>query len=313
LLKVSGDTCISENYIYPETEPSGFMESICKKCLNVLIDEGYVDSSSIRYNESLDSYTIPKYAFKFGCSVFRNMLITLGALLAKDSVYIITSHIEQELESTIRRKKTTQEQLMSQLEREREIGEAGEAFVLAYEKTRCPFIQKQIQGIKQISVIDVSAGYDIISYEDEKSYKKRYIEVKTYIGSIHFNWSENEIEASKLRGKQYCIYLVDYNSIGKDNYSPIILKDPYKNVIQGNDWNLSPTSYFVKPSTSALTIGINEREEVFKDERPKVQAVRSFCNNRKEDGLTKVLPTYYPEYIELSKEEDRRVAEDLSE
>lgn len=143
LLKVSGDTCISDNYIYPETEPSEFMESICKNCLNILIDEGFIDSSCIRYNESLNTYTIPKNAFKLGCAVFRNMLITLGALLAKDSLYIITSHIEKELESSLKRKKTTQEQLMAQLEREREIGEAGEAFVLEYEKSRCPFIQRQ--------------------------------------------------------------------------------------------------------------------------------------------------------------------------
>lgn len=77
-------------------------------------------------------------------------------------------------------------------------GERAEQFVLSYEAKRLeghPTLSK----IKQISVIDVTAGYDILSYNGVDSEKlDRFIEVKSYLGSPHFYWSQNEIEKARL-------------------------------------------------------------------------------------------------------------------
>lgn len=75
--------------------------------------------------------------------------------------------------------------------RNKEIGEYGEEFVLAYEKQRLP--QELSDKVRHISKEDGDgAGYDILSYTTEG--KVRFLEVKTTTGPLDtpFYLSENE-------------------------------------------------------------------------------------------------------------------------
>ena len=98
------------------------------------------------------------------CSVYRNLLITFGALIPDGTLFTINECFESEFSKRVAHKrKISQEQLLAQHEKERIIGEKGEEFVISYEKKRCPFTLQQQSKIKQISVIDASAGFDILS------------------------------------------------------------------------------------------------------------------------------------------------------
>jgi len=71
--------------------------------------------------------------------------------------------------------------------------------------------------VQRISLIDSSAGYDIVSFSGKGKFpeSKRYIEVKgTQANNIQFIWSRNERKvAERLKNKYwlYCYTEVDIN------------------------------------------------------------------------------------------------------
>lgn len=140
----------------------------------------------------------------------------------------------------------TLEQLKARLEANSISGAKAEAFVLEYEKRRIhnPLLQKQI---KQVSELDVCAGYDIISYKSDASTSYDcFIEVKAISRTLDFYWSKNELEVAMLLGEQYYLYLVDLNKIHLENYSPIIIPNPAIAVMKAEDWFVEPQSYHIK-------------------------------------------------------------------
>lgn len=247
LLSYTGKTCIGKDLVYTEMDADDFMFQVCKRCFEVSIDNGLLNSQTLHYKESIGQYVIPNTAFRLEGAVFRNLLITFGALLPSNGILIIDGLYEALLVNTIKkRSKKTQAQLLEDLEKERIMGEEGEAFVMNYESQRCQFSPEQKSKIKQISIIDVSAGYDIISYHDASTLQRRYIEVKTYIGKPHFFWSANELQAAKLRGQDYYIYLVDYERINEPGYEPRIIPSAHEIIDESSNWELTPSSYLVK-------------------------------------------------------------------
>ena len=94
------------------------------------------------------------------------------------------------------------------LAQEAEQGAEGETFVIEYEKNRLKG-REDLDTIKQVSIIDAGAGYDIISYNSVDSTNlDRLIEVKTYKGEPHFHWSSKEMDEAKLRMDHSSLYLV---------------------------------------------------------------------------------------------------------
>ena len=91
------------------------------------------------------------------------------------------------------------------------LGEAGEKFVISYEKARLIASGKDslARGVEQISKTQGSAaGYDIRSYELDG--KDRLIEVKTtrYGKETPFYVSKNELDTSSVHDKEYFLYRV---------------------------------------------------------------------------------------------------------
>jgi len=234
----------------------GFEEMFCEVCLNTVTTNGVIDMTALRFDTVKGCYYIQKHGFPISAAVFRNVLIQLSALSERrDGSLELSERYEiifAKVQKTSKRRMSL-EALRKQLELQETQGEAAELFALEYERVRLAGALN-VSKIKRISDIDVSAGYDIVSFENESSLEyDRFVEVKSYVGQPHFYWSKNEIDIATLLDDKYCIYLVNIEKIGKPNYAPAIILNPSKAVLTSSDWLLQPTSYLVLPTGGELS------------------------------------------------------------
>lgn len=221
-------------------------ETFIHQYIDYIISEEVINLSFVEYDLLTDSYKLPSKSFKYRHAGYRNLLISFGALvLRQDRMYNVSELFSEFLHRPGLVKQLSQKRLKEILEAEEKMGEIGEQFVLEYERKR---LNSTISAkIKQVSLIDVSSGFDIASFNspDSKGHD-RFIEVKTYKGEPHFHWSRNEkIKASILRGHYY-IYLVEYDRIAQHGYSPHIIQDPIANVFESTDWSKTIDSYLIE-------------------------------------------------------------------
>lgn len=212
---------------------------------NYLIDNFILSIDSIKYDNVSDCFYLPFNAFLRKHAVYRNLLITLSVLsVRQDGNYAINSILIANVEHRSKNRKLSQAGLLKILESQQRQGDLGEEYVFSYELNRLSNHPLK-NNIKRISIIDVSAGFDIVSFEDETSYQlNRFIEVKTYKDKPHFHWSANEIDIAKLQGDRYYLYLVDANQINNPNYEPIIIRNPIEYFSANNSWISKIDSYF---------------------------------------------------------------------
>lgn len=119
------------------------------------------------------------------------------------------------------------ESLKLKMAAQEEAGLRAEQWVVEYERARLVG-HPMIDEIKRISEEDVSAGYDILSFSSVAALRyDRFVEVKSYIDSPSFYWTDNEANAAKILAEQYHIYLVDRNAMHAAGYNPIIISGPY--------------------------------------------------------------------------------------
>lgn len=182
----------------------------------------------------------------------RNVLVSQGFLIVERdeyrTIFKVNSDFEKKLAQFCKNSSNsmTLEQLKSKLEADSIAGAKAEAFVLEYEKRRIknPILQNKI---KQISEVDVCAGYDILSYEnDESTIYDRFIEVKAVSRNLSFFWSRNEFEIAKLRGDKYYLYLVNLSRINDEDYAPVMIQDPAVSVMCSSDWCVESESYYIQ-------------------------------------------------------------------
>lgn len=105
-------------------------------------------------------------------------------------------------------------------------GRQAEEWVTAYERNR---VARHVfkESIRRISEADVTAGFDILSFDSHQSLvHDRFIEVKSFRDEPHFHWSKGEMETAKeLRGR-YWLYLVDRACMSDPGYEPDMIADP---------------------------------------------------------------------------------------
>lgn len=212
-----------------------------------LIDNYILSIDSIKYDNVADCFYLPFNAFLRKHAVFRNLLITLSVLsVRQDGNYVINSILITNVKHKNKNRKLSQAGLLKILEAQQRQGDLGEEFVLSYEIDRLT-AHPHKNKIKRISIVDVTAGYDIVSFDDEKSSKlNRFIEVKTYKDKPHFHWSANEIDIAKLQRDKYFLYLVDVMQIDNPNYEPIIIRNPIEYFDANNAWISKVDSYFLE-------------------------------------------------------------------
>lgn len=230
-----------------ESSDDEIIAEIVRRCLKILTDEGVFDADAFCFDSESGHLEIKKSAFPLAYAAIRNFLITAGVLDREDNGEIgITEAYEENFAKHIRerRRKISIEQLLQQQEEKNKRGLEAEEFVLHYEQSRIPMLAYKI---KRISDIDVSAGYDIASFSDSSSENyDRFVEVKCYLGTPHFYWSENEVDTAKIKGNRYYLCLVDYSKISTPGYSPEYICDPYNEIFNNEGWLVNTSSYKIQ-------------------------------------------------------------------
>jgi hypothetical protein len=212
-----------------------------------LVEDGIFDAGATGFDAEKGHLTIKRSAFPLAYAAIRNFLTMVGALDKEENGEISVSgdyETDWAEQLSSRKKKITLEQLLKQQEEQSRRGLEAEEFVLSLEKSRLPGMAGKI---KRISDFDTAAGYDIVSYEANGStHYDRFIEVKCYIGSPHFFWSENETDVAKIKANKYVLCLVDYARMKEPGYQPVFIRDPYTVVFDGEEWMVNASSYRVQ-------------------------------------------------------------------
>ena len=241
---------LSTNCIEDISNKDLLNEKLVFSTVNQLFAEDVFSSLLFSYDAVQGCYSFRNELLPLSFSVVRNVLISQGFLITKRDPQGTKFYISPAYDSLIakhcskKRKQFSLEKLKKQLEDNEIAGEKAESFVLAFEKARVG--SPLCDSIKRISEIDVSAGYDIVSFNSAHSQvPDRFIEVKA-ISSSGFFWSKNEYEIAKLKGELYFIYLVELNRIDEPDYAPEMIRNPAMCIMESDGWFVEAQSYHIK-------------------------------------------------------------------
>lgn len=233
-----------------------FQNWFIKEFVDFALNNGILDTDTLTYSVADNAFILSATTIKprkHAC--YRNILIDYDVItLLPDAKYLVNDVLNKAIKHPERQRRLSEKQLMAKLKAQREQGERGELFVMEYEKKRISDPNKQ-SLIQRISIIDVTAGFDIVSLNSNESKEPdRFIEVKTYKGSEHFIWSDNEMDKASIMGESYYLYLVDDDCISRDGYEPRIIQNPASAIIDSEEWLIEPDSYriskVIDPSSS---------------------------------------------------------------
>ena len=223
------------------------IQQLAAMCINRLVEEGIFDKAATGFDVEKGHLTIKRSAFPLAYAAVRNFLTTAGALDKEENGEIcVAGNYESGWMEKLRnrREKFTLKQLLKHQEDQSRSGLEAEDFVLGLEKKRLPELA---QKIKRISDFDVAAGYDIVSYENNDSDRyDRFIEVKCYMGTPRFFWSENESDIARIKADKYILCLVDYLRIGEPGYQPEFIRNPSGNIFDSDEWLVNTSSYRIQ-------------------------------------------------------------------
>ena len=175
------------------------------------------------------------------------LLQQLQALKSVGDYYSINPLFEALLDRLIlRASRLSEKELLARLERQRKRGQLAEEKVIEQEKERLCLLKRAdlAAKVERISIENVSAGYDIKSFE--KNGRIRFIEVKSSVGSkVAFEWSTGEREKAEKEGETYYIYFVPLSFTLPRLAAPIvIIHNPFLLIKKGHLLE-SPCSYRV--------------------------------------------------------------------
>ena len=219
---------------------------LAKITVNKMMEENLLDPHKVSVDNTTGELRISANAIQLDATIYVTFLQSIDCFRRAGAYFVFNDDLlRQDFEKKVvqKKKKITQEELLSKLQKQQEDGDVGEQFVIEYETHR---LDKQELLPKRVSAIDVSAGYDILSCNNRFSTTyDRYIEVKAFRGSPHFYWSENERSVAMLLADAYFIYLVDLGQIEDPDYTPIIIQNPANN-LDALGWLIKPQSYLVQ-------------------------------------------------------------------
>lgn len=144
------------------------------------------------------------------------------------------------------------EKLKKQLANQEQFGLEAELFVLEYESKRLS-AHSRVKDIQHVSLFDVTAGFDILSFSTNQSYiLDREIEVKSYAGQPHFYLSRNEYDRAKENKNGYFLYLVDREKIDNSDYCPEIIGNLFESLEDTDKWSSTIECYhYIANATTA--------------------------------------------------------------
>ena len=191
-------------------------------------------------------------AFGFKYSSFKQFLIDFDVIKIHPTPeinnFIINSRYKKLFDKTvlpeIKKRKIGIDELRISLEQQQIYGEEAEKYVLDFESKRLNNSKK----IDWVAEYVVNQGYDIASYNFETDTEyNRFIEVKSYEGKKpYFFWSRNEYLVAKMKKEEYWLYLVNRNEMKKDEYIPIMIQNPFYNILECEEWSKQVDKYRVE-------------------------------------------------------------------
>ena len=181
------------------------------------------------YDKNSNKFRVNKKYLKSNFDFLISTFITLN-LCEKDSNNYFLLSIPEHKIFELPVDGLSQKQLEKILYTKKINGEIAENFVFNYEIDRVG----NYNLVKQVSLNNVSAGYDISSVHSLINHSPIFIEVKSFNFIKHFFWSENEILVSKSLGNDYYLYLVKL--VNKHSSIYKIIQNPYENIINNSNY-----------------------------------------------------------------------------
>lgn len=171
----------------------------------------------------------------------RNLFLDLEFLeqdSTKPRYWISLQHLTAFLEAKSK-SVTSPRELQAILRAREKLGHEAELEVLKFESARLRHHPGFAKRIKHVAAENVGAGYDILSFTESPSthdFSGRLIEVKAVsLIDFKFFWSRNEIEAARIHGQNYFLYLVPVSKSGFDMQKIKIIQNPFKLVYSNHD------------------------------------------------------------------------------
>ena len=213
---------------------------------------------NVMFNSTTISYDIIYHAIQIDNSTFRFKYANVKQLLLDFEFlrphpdraiqkFIVNSRYRKIFDVNvlpeIKKRKVGIEELQQRQGHRRLLGEEAERFVLKFEQARLNSHKEP----ELISPYWADAGYDIASYDSfDSETHDRFIEVKSFAGTPQFYWTRNEMDTARIKREKYFLYLVDRDLVHKRDYSPIIIRNPYSNVLRNEtDWNKRVDKYLI--------------------------------------------------------------------
>jgi len=209
-----------------------------------------IKSSLIDYFSNFDQLLNHSHAYKPSLKKnlkylsIRNYLMTLGIVKYDRSkkIYFVKSKYNKIINGITSRRDFTLENLKKKIADNEKIGLLAEKEVLRYEKNRLKHFSDNYESlVKHVSISDASLGFDITSHlaSPIDNLIPIKIEVKAVsVDDFRFYWSRSEMEASRIYGKSYYLYLVP--CIGENSFdvnNMRIIKNPYDVLLSNDSWN----------------------------------------------------------------------------
>ncbi len=232
----------------------------------------FLNQDNVSYYAKDELILINNDLIDFKFSQFRNFLINLHLFipdkLVQNQFNINNDYKELFLNVVIpliessRHRNVTLEELKKKQEIQEQQGKEAEEFVLNFEQSRLKH-HINIDNVKRISEDNVNAGYDIQSYQDIRAIIiNRFIEVKSFSGNESFYWSKNEIHISRIKEDQYYLYLVDRDKMKKYGYEPIVIQDPYSNILLNEEeWDKNVEKYYFQLRANTIQTAQDEESK----------------------------------------------------
>jgi len=251
---------------------SHFFQLLFDQLLKDKVLSAFLNQFNISYDDKEELIVINNYLIDFRFSQFRNILINLNFFITDKLVknrFIINNDYKKLFFSIIipliessSHRKITLEELKKQQDIQGQLGKDAEEIILGYEKNRLKG-HVNTDNIRIISTDDINAGYDIQSYQDIHSLIiNRFIEVKSFSDNTGFYWSKNEISISIIKEDQYYLYLVDRDKMKKKGYEPIVIQDPYSNILLNEkEWDKRVEKYYFQLMTNKMQSAEDNEDE----------------------------------------------------
>lgn len=217
------------------------------KCNETILE--IIPFDKLEFSEKMQTYGFYRNNSPIKYSGGLNLLINFGILEQNDSYFVhiiskkLVNLIENKVVSAIKTVgEITPEALRKLIDLKEVIGQESEDFAYAYELDRLKKLGISREPL-QVSLIDVTKGYDIASYKNKNSTEfDRFIEVKTF-NSNNFYISKNELSKARELKENYYIYLVCNNPSNDSKYVDIIHNPA--SLLGGDTWGIEPVNYLI--------------------------------------------------------------------